>query len=1239
MTDKRVGGLSQAIFRAIGRAADNSHLARLAASDTLIQLATDHPTRQQREPMPTHRIRPRRLALLHLEDRVTPTLGQFLHTLSPPTGSALAGTAVAGSSQYVVVGAPGLSISSGKTGVYDANSGALLWTLTSPTASNGDQFGDSVAITGNLVVVGAPGDDTSGTDTGRAFVFDLSSGTPTTPSAILVNPDPAPGQSPPDGFGNAVAISGTTAWVGSSGDSKTTFLGGRVLKFDATTGANIAAGAMDAPAEAINRGFGNALAVSGNVLAIAAKLSGSSFEGKVYVYDTSGTTPTLQATIDEPAPQGFNNQDWFGHSIAMEGNTLVVGAPRQNLGGIAQVGAAYVFNVPAGGGTVTLQTTINNPHPSTTNSPYTGEWFGHGVGIANGTVVVGSPYDDTNVQGGGEAYLFDASNGSYLANVLNPHTGFATDFGWSAAAAGDKLIIGADAANEAYTFQGAAPIGPPSVTINQHGTADPTNATSIAFDVAFSNAVTGFTGSDVVFTGSTAPGSLQASVSGSGSAYTVNVTGMTGPGTVVASIPAGSAMDSNSNGNLDSTSTDNSVTFDNVMPDVTINQGSSQTDPTPTSPITFDVHFTKPVTGFTAADISFAGSTDAAHLSASVSPASGQDYTVTVTVLNGSAVPNIVVVSIPASAAVDAAGNGNNASTSSDNSVTFGQFGQIQFGAATYVVDENGGSIQIPVKRLNGSAAAVSVDYTTADGSAHAGSDYTTATGTLNWASGDTADKLITIAIADGGVAQADKTFQVNLSNFAPASTAGSPSTTTVTIAGRSALSFSVASFPLVDEGDTATITVQRLIGSHGAATVNYAVIGGTATAGSDYGTLSGTGTLSWADGDMADKTFTIPINIDSLSEGRETIKLVSERGDRQRGAGPGDFGPHHCSEQWQNWGYADSGRGWRHRRPQAHRAGALIYHLTNNQAPMSEIDLFGTDATLSSVSLTVKKAPGGIGDGRVSIGEVDGVRAKNLALGKADLTGAGITMTGYVGALTIGAVAYGADIHLNTTAEALPKLTSTTKITAGVIGDGTDISVAGNPLASLTATAIGQGTIAAPSVGSIVVKGKAKTRLAPAIPGDFKSNLSVAGTGMSKGPALRSLRVAGTVSGATIVVGSGPGTVGDVGSVSVGSFVGSELLAGYEGATDGSGMFNTGTIGSFLVKGKSNAFADSHVIAANIKAVSLASLDADNANTKFGFLYHFVLKSLTVKTAGFKFNPTGLAEQDVGADFYVKKV
>ena len=208
----------------------------------------------------------------------------------------------------------------------------------------------------------------------------------------------------------------------------------------------------------------------------------------------------------------------------------------------------------------------------------------------------------------------------------------------------------------------------PDVKINQAATqADPTSATPIVFTVVFSEPVTGFAGTDVAFTGSTAGGTLAAAVSGSGENYSVSVSGMTTSGTVVASIPAGAAADADNNPTLASTSTDNSVQFNSPPPTVTINQAVGQADPTTGGPISFDVLFSKPVTGFTASDVAFTGSTAGGTLVATIS-GTGPGYTVSVTGMTSN---GTVVASIPAGAVNDAGNQPNAASTSSDNSVTF----------------------------------------------------------------------------------------------------------------------------------------------------------------------------------------------------------------------------------------------------------------------------------------------------------------------------------------------------------------------------------------------------------------------------------------------------------------------------------------------------------------------------------------------------------------------------------------
>jgi len=272
-----------------------------------------------------------------------------------------------------------------------------------------------------------------------------------------------------------------------------------------------------------------------------------------------------------------------------------------------------------------------------------------------------------------------STNGLVVAGV---GAGAATD------AAGNSSTA-STSTDDDVTWTTGGDVTPPSVTVEQKaGQADPTSASPIRFTVDFSEQVTGFTSGDVNLsastagTGGTAAG-LSAAVSTVDAAngiYEVAVTGMATNGFVIASIDAGRAFDLAANPNLASTSTDQSVQYstavDQTPPSVTIDQKSSapaQADPTNGSQILYTVHFGEPVTGFGAADVSFAGSTAGTAggeggLAASVT-GSGADYTVTVTGMATSG--GLVTPSIVAAAAKDAANNDSLASTSTDHSVTW----------------------------------------------------------------------------------------------------------------------------------------------------------------------------------------------------------------------------------------------------------------------------------------------------------------------------------------------------------------------------------------------------------------------------------------------------------------------------------------------------------------------------------------------------------------------------------------
>ena len=207
----------------------------------------------------------------------------------------------------------------------------------------------------------------------------------------------------------------------------------------------------------------------------------------------------------------------------------------------------------------------------------------------------------------------------------------------------------------------------PSLTVAVEQAAsqvDPTTSGPIAFDVVFSEPVTGFDAGDVTLGGTA--GATTAVVSGGPTAYRIDVSGMTGDGTVVASIAAGVATDLAGNtANSASTSTDNTVTFDATAPSVTVDQAAAQLDPTNVGSVVFDVVFSEPVIGFTSGDVIVGGSAGATTVVVAGGPAA---YTVTA---SGMIRDGSVFAIVAAGVVTDPAGNANVASASTDNEVSY----------------------------------------------------------------------------------------------------------------------------------------------------------------------------------------------------------------------------------------------------------------------------------------------------------------------------------------------------------------------------------------------------------------------------------------------------------------------------------------------------------------------------------------------------------------------------------------
>ena len=124
--------------------------------------------------------------------------------------------------------------------------------------------------------------------------------------------------------------------------------------------------------------------------------TGGATAGAAYVFTRSGTTWTQQQKIQASDAQANTN---FGYSVAIDGDTVIIGAQLEDTGGI-NAGAAYIFT--RSGTTWTQQAKIIS------SDLQAGDEFGISVSISGDTIVVGAWFEDTGGSNAGAAYIFVA---------------------------------------------------------------------------------------------------------------------------------------------------------------------------------------------------------------------------------------------------------------------------------------------------------------------------------------------------------------------------------------------------------------------------------------------------------------------------------------------------------------------------------------------------------------------------------------------------------------------------------------------------------------------------------------------------------------------------------------------------------------------------------------------------------------------------------------------------------------
>ena len=330
--------------------------------------------------------------------------------------------------------------------------------LTANDAAPYDGFGAAVAISGDTVVVGAPSDDDAGTASGSAYVFVRSGGTWREQQKLTASDANAR-----DVFGGAVAINGDAIVVGACHSVYPFFSSGAAYVFVRSGGVWSQQQKLTAGDAAPYDAFGCSVAVSGNTVVVGAPAFNMSAPryppGSAYVFDRIGSLWIQEAKLN--ASDAVNG-DFFGFSVAISGNTVVVGAPFGDSAAAANSGSAYVFE-PAG--SLWIQKAKLTP-----NDAAFFDLFGDSVAISGGAIVVGAPWDDDAGNASGSAYTFlrsgvvwnqDQKLTANDANVLD-------QFGTSVAISGNTVVVGAPfgdsaAASDSGSVYVFKPVRSPSI--------------------------------------------------------------------------------------------------------------------------------------------------------------------------------------------------------------------------------------------------------------------------------------------------------------------------------------------------------------------------------------------------------------------------------------------------------------------------------------------------------------------------------------------------------------------------------------------------------------------------------------------------------------------------------------------------------------------------------------------------------------------------------------------------------
>ncbi|RYD64084.1 MAG: hypothetical protein EOP83_10610, partial [Verrucomicrobiaceae bacterium] len=366
---------------------------------------------------------------------------------SDGTSTTLFGASVAVEGNVALVGAPWQSSLTGGAYIFTRSGSTWQQTvkLTASDKASGANFGNSVAISGETALVGAASGDTvlSG-PTGGAYVFQRVSGSWSETAKLSLGGDGASG----DRFGGSVAIQGNRAVIGASGDN--TAAGsdvGSAYVFTRTGTTWTMEAHLYAADGTTQDAFGNSVSLDDDTIVVGATLDTVNdvtyWSGSAYVFVRNGSTWTQQAKL---IPEDVNSLDYFGCSVSIDGDLALIGSYWDRT----RRGSAYIF--ARNGSSWTQQAKLIDPDGRSEDN------LGGRVSLSGTTALVAAATDDDLGNASGSVFVFTAEGTTWSQQAkLHANDGSQFDyFGAAISLSGNTALIGASGGSGDSTYPGCA---------------------------------------------------------------------------------------------------------------------------------------------------------------------------------------------------------------------------------------------------------------------------------------------------------------------------------------------------------------------------------------------------------------------------------------------------------------------------------------------------------------------------------------------------------------------------------------------------------------------------------------------------------------------------------------------------------------------------------------------------------------------------------------------------------------